>query len=327
MAACAATGGRDELPEAVAVGELTAVYFGTDRNRRDVSNPEKFYGEKRGVYEHGIALVSGAQREAKTQLTSVEPLQGEDFLQQLQLAVQQAPEPTVLIFVHGYLRSFRKASKLVAEFSVNTNFQGVPVLWSWPSTSNPAGYTIDETNEKWSRTHFARFIRDIVEESGAQTVHLVGHSLGARSLSRVFMYDIRVRELDLESIGEVVLLAPDIDRDIFRRDIAPALAAADLSVTLYTSANDNALATAQTVHGNPRAGDSSQGALVVPGVETIDVTSANHSVLGHSYFRHSEMVSEDISRLLHSRDSADQRENLIMVPGRDGTYWSLEVVQ
>jgi len=129
-------------------------------------------------------------------------------------------------------------------------------------------------------------------------------------------------------VGEVVLLAPDIDQEIFSRDIAPVMVGAGLNVTLYTSANDKALATAHTVHGSRRAGDSSGGGpIVVAGVETIDVTAANRSILGHSYFEESTDVASDLGQLLNAGTRASERDNLLPVEQGGQVHWRLTIDQ
>lgn len=252
------------------------------------------------------------------------PLAREAFLGQLQLAVQSAPSPIAMVFVHGYNRSFHQVSKLAAEFATATGFRGVTIIWSWPSSRNPAGYLEDEVNMRWSRPHLSQFLRDIVEQSGAETVHLLGHSMGARGLTDVMLRDLLPGGLDRSKIGEYVLLAPDIDKAIFKRDLAPQLVAAGLKTTLYTSSNDKAMASAYGLRRYPRAGDSSYGPVVSPGIETIDATSANKSILGHSYFEESDAVASDLAELLNYRKSAADRDNLVLVE-EGGGYWQLLV--
>ena len=301
------------------------VYYGTNRNRREGQAPRRMFGEQRGNFEVGLARVTGTGDAEKTRLAAVDRIPPEQFHGRLAAAVAAAPEPSILVFVHGFLRSFDQVGRLVAEFAVDTGYQGVPVMWSWPSTSNPARYTVDETNVMWAQADFARFLRGIIEESGAETVHLVAHSLGGRALSAVVLRRLLPAGVNLAPVGEFVLLAPDIDRDIFVRDIGPPLVAAGLDVTLYTSANDKAMAAALAVHGHYRAGDSTGGPVVLPGIETIDVTSANRSILGHSYFEESDAVARDLAALLNDRLTAAQRDELVPVGDGASRYWRLSL--
>lgn len=325
MLLCACTSTEQLEQETGALAAPVAVFYGTDRNRRNEKKPSQFYGFGRGQFEYGVASVAGAPNTAKTTVTAVGPLPRETFLGQLQAAVDDTPEHSALVFVHGFNRSFNQVAKLLAEFVDQTDFRGVVLMWSWPSARNPAGYLVDETNMNWGQPHFARFLQDVISESGAETVHLIGHSMGGKGLTEVLLQDLLPAGVDKTRVGEYILLAPDIDSAIFKRDLAPALVAADLRVTLYTSANDKALATSRAMHGYSRAGDSNGGPLLIKGVETIDVTAANKSVLGHSYFEESEMVTEDLARLLNDRKGAAQREKLLYVEGEEGAYWHLSV--
>ena len=303
------------------------IFYGTDRNRQDEDKPSRFYGLKRGVPSQGLAQVKITLADEKVKLESVVPLGKEDFLDQLRTAVQTAKSPALMVFVHGFNRSFNNASKVAAEFAYTKSFEGVTVIWSWPSSRNPAGYLEDEANIRWSRPHLAEFLQDVITQSGAETVHLLGHSMGARGLSEVMLRDLIPGGIDLGNIGEYILLAPDIDSAIFKRDVAPGLVGAGLHVSLYTSANDKALASAYALRRYPRAGDSRDGPIVTPGVETIDVTAANKSLLGHSYFDNSDEVSADLAELLNRGKAASERNRLLYIDAANGGYWQLTVGQ
>ena len=147
--------------------------------------------------------------------------------------------------------------------------------------------------------------------------------MGARGLTDVVLRYLLPGGIEPGKIGEYVLLAPDIDAQIFKRDLGPQLVAAGLQTTLYTSANDKAMASAYSLRSYPRAGDSSYGPVIVAGVETIDATYANKSILGHSYFERSEAVAEDLAALLNDRRSAADRDNLEYVEEAGGGYWRL----
>lgn len=320
LAACAGrpTHGPDETP-----GPLR-MFYGTDRSQRDVSDPRKHYGNTRGQLEYGIAEAVHPERSDSGRLSAVQPLPRERFLASLRSAVQASKQPTVVVYVHGFSRSFAEAGERLAEFNRVSGFAGVPVIWSWPSSNSPTGYLQDETNVRWSEPDFARFVRDVLHHSGAETVHLVGHSLGGRALVEMMLHRLVPAGEDLARVGEFVLLAPDIDAAIFRRDHAPALVQAGLRVTLYTADNDRAMQSAFTIRNYPRAGDSRYGPLTVDGIDTIDVSAANRSVLGHAYFEKNDVVAHEIAALLNTRVRAAARPGLTRVDTPTGTYWRLD---
>jgi esterase/lipase superfamily enzyme len=122
---------------------------------------------------------------------------------------------------------------------------------------------------------------------------------------------------------ELVLVAPDVDADTFRRDLAPKLGKTAHRVTLYASATDEALALSQKLHGYPRAGDAGKDLVVTPGVETIDVSQVDTGLIGHSYYDDNETVLTDLFYLLHASLPAAQRPWLRPTASGSLVYWSL----
>jgi esterase/lipase superfamily enzyme len=122
-------------------------------------------------------------------------------------------------------------------------------------------------------------------------------------------------------LKEIILTAPDIDADVFKRDIAPALTAAKRPITLYASSKDKALMASKKVHGNPRAGDSGSSLIIVPGIETIDATGTDTSFLGHSYFAETRSVLSDLFYLIRNEQRADSRFGLHRIDSQQGRYW------
>jgi len=120
---------------------------------------------------------------------------------------------------------------------------------------------------------------------------------------------------------EVVLTAPDIDADVFRRDLAPQIVRTADRVTLYASSNDEALRVSKQIHGAPRAGDSGALLVVIPGIETIDVSDIDTSLVGHSYYGSNGTVLSDLVGLLKHGMPAAQRSWLLPRDYQGLPYW------
>jgi esterase/lipase superfamily enzyme len=127
-------------------------------------------------------------------------------------------------------------------------------------------------------------------------------------------------------IKEVILAAPDIDADVFKRDIAPAISGQGQAVTLYASSNDWALRASKKFHGYARAGDTGQALTVVPGVATIDSSEVETDFLGHSYFAESTSIIADIFDILSGLTKPEDRRHLIAVDAQVGRYWKIPKV-
>ena len=114
-----------------------------------------------------------------------------------------------------------------------------------------------------------------------------------------------------------------MDADRFRRDLAPALLNVSQQVTLYASSSDQALIASKKVHGYPRAGEGGDNLVIVPGVETIDVSGIDLSLLGHSYYADSQSLLRDLFGVVRARLLAPQRQSLVSRQSGDSVYWLL----
>jgi esterase/lipase superfamily enzyme len=320
------------------------VFYATDRAaaRNFVDTPvAERYGAARGKLEYGTAEVSIPRehqpgllespsilrlefREDPSRhvvLMSVQRRSRELFFKEMSERVARSEGRNAFLFVHGYNVAFSDAARRTAQMSYDLAFDGAAVFYSWPSQASLPGYTIDESNIEWSTPHIKDFLVDFAEKSDAENLYLIAHSMGNRGLTRA-LQTLVIERPDLRGrFREIILAAPDVDAEVFRRDLAPALRQAGQRVTLYASSNDLALQASKKVHGYARAGDSGDGLLVMPGVETIDATGVDQSALAHSYFVESKPVIRDILDLLRHSLPAGRREGLVVDQHPRGAYW------
>jgi len=186
-------------------------------------------------------------------------------------------------------------------------------------------YIYDTNNADQAVAYLRRFLREIAGNDTFDSVTLVAHSMGSRVLTRAFAELAQeMPPVGMKKFSEIVLAAPDIDADVFRNDIAPALVVAGSPVTLYASSLDLAMVASQKLGGAPRAGDVRSGVIVVPGVESIDATKADTNLFwgtGHAY------IADDSDMLMHLHDvavdhlPAARRARLEQVSTAQGVYW------
>jgi esterase/lipase superfamily enzyme len=315
------------------------VFFGTDRK----AGPDGDFGGERGAeITYGSVFVSiprdhatGAiERPSLWKLEfSEDPRKHmmivrqsttdrEDFFAGMRAALAHGGSESSFLFVHGYHVAFDDAARRTAQITYDLDFRGAPVFYSWPSQGSLQGYTTDENNVQWSEANLKSFLLDYAQQSGAKDIYLIAHSMGNRALTGA-VKSLFTEHPELKGrFKEIILTAPDIDADIFRRDIAPALAAGCDKITLYVSDGDKALLASKQVHGYPRAGDSATGVVVAPGIETVDASGLDTSFLEHSYFASSGTVLKDIRKLVLERLRAAQRGlQKLSVAGVD--YWKI----
>jgi esterase/lipase superfamily enzyme len=258
-------------------------------------------------------------------LSKTERLEDERFYELLRERVQASSRKELFVFVHGFDTQFEDAARRTAQIHYDLKFEGAPIFYSWPANNKSVlTYPADENTIGWSAPHLKQFLLSIVQQSGAKSINLIAHSMGNRALS------IALREIELEFRGQsrlfnhVVLAAPDIDADEFRTNVAPAMQRTANHVTLYASSRDDALRISQLLHRGPRAGDSGRGLVVVPGMDTIDVTAIDSSPWGHVYYGASDPVLQDL-KLLFFYSHPPQERRWLSPAQREGlTYWIFE---
>ncbi|MFO0934212.1 MAG: alpha/beta hydrolase [Planctomycetota bacterium] len=225
------------------------------------------------------------------------------------------------VFVHGYNVTFEEALLRTAQIAYDLKFRGAPICFSWPSQGGVAEYTVDEANVRWATPHLERFLVALKERSGAARIHLIAHSMGNRALTET-LQRLRATLKPGETLfHEIVLAAPDVDADTFRDDLAPALLPTASRVTLYASSRDAALQLSRKVHGYPRAGEAGDGLVVVPGLETVDVSEVSGS---HSYIGNNGRVLDDLGALLLRRAKRAAGPGLVAQVLRGLPYWRLQ---
>jgi esterase/lipase superfamily enzyme len=321
------------------------LFFGTDRNRTGSTTPADVFGEDRGeALIFGTCEVSiprGHQPgeletpfilrrafespERHVVLLSVTPKSRDEVFAQMAVMLANRPERTAFVFVHGFNNSFEDAARRTAQIYYDVGFDGVPLFYSWPSKGKANDYSYDLNNADQAVAYMKVFLGDLAASGEFDSITLVAHSMGSRALTRAFMELIPNLPGDqVAKFSELILAAPDIDADVFRNDIAPALVAAGKPVTVYASAKDLAMVASKDFGGYPRLGDARNGIVVIRGVESVDATEVDTNLfwgIGHSYVADSPQMLHDLHDLLVARLRAAQRGDLEEVSTAAGAYW------
>lgn len=260
-------------------------------------------------------------------MQEITALSREEFLAlvRARIAASSTFSGHALVFVHGYNTSFDNAVFRTAQIAYDLKFDGAPFLYSWPSGGGIASYTYDRESSGQSVPFLREFLQTVVDDTGAKAVSVIAHSMGNQPTLQV-LKDLKAARPDGVTISQVILAAPDVDRDNFENIAREIRGLAD-GVTLYAAANDRALGVSRRFNGGvPRAGDvPASGPLVVAGVDTIDVTSASMDSLGlnHSGYAENNALLKDIARLVLTGERPPEKR----VPGLErvttemGDYW------
>ena len=258
--------------------------------------------------------------------------------QQLQAEIARrmaiARHREVVLFVHGYHSSFESAALTMGELCHFLGREFVCGIFTWPAGGRRGilfGYNVDRESAEYAVEDLLKAIRIVARTPGVERIHFIAHSRGADTLASA-LAALGVEAYTLQSspdrefhIGNVVLVAPDLDGDVALTKIFKAFSDPDLPfggkpepgavippspglrVTLYVSSDDKALATASWLFGSiARLGrvdatvfsaDQIEAIALVRAVDIIQV-SGTSDFFGHSYFTSNPHASADIIALL-----------------------------
>jgi esterase/lipase superfamily enzyme len=251
-------------------------------------------------------------------LQQVNELSSTSFFSMLHGSVMADRDRSVLMFIHGFWVSFEDAARRTAQLSYDLGFKGAPVLYSWPSAGRMSGYLSDEATIEWTKPHLLSFLRQLASSTEASRIHIIAHSMGNRALIKV---------LDSASVlgqplfNQIVLTAPDIDSGEFLQ-LASRIRSTAKRITLYASSNDKAISLSKTLHAYPRAGESGENIVVVTGLDTVDASTVDTSLTGHSYYAEDRTVLSDVYYLLADGTPPDSRHGLDRRECSNGEYWA-----
>jgi esterase/lipase superfamily enzyme len=344
-AATIVTRGKSRAVVAPARASLTRyveveILYATDRARGSSATPAEFYTGDRGSkmlefgratvsipHDHRIAVLESpslwklqfrADPEKHVMLLKVEPLAAGELVPHAKTRLGLLPCKEVLVFIHGYNVSFEDATRRVAQVTYDLQFQGLPVLYSWPSEGSGAKYTIDEGNVRWTQPHFKAFLERVLTEFGADTVHVIAHSMGSRVLAdTIGSVDPTSLPAGASKLREIVFAAPDFDAQTFA-ELAETFAGRKERFTLYAASSDLPLGLSKFIHKYGRAG---QSPVVVETVDTIDASNVNTSLLGHSYFGDERTLIGDLANLIRNNLPPEKRPGLERVLCETHHYW------
>lgn len=319
---------------------VVPVFYGTDRAREERGTNSGSYGPERGELSYGMAEVSipddhrmGAierPRWWKLQfrddpqkhvvLHSIQELALSDFESFAVDRLESCTKKEVLLFVHGYNVGFESAVLRTAQLAYDLHFEGLAGLYSWPSEGSAPKYTVDEANVTWSRPRFEQFVSMLRDRIGADTIHIVAHSMGSRLVAET-MAEIGSNEgPNFAQIRQVAFAAPDIDAATFK-DLVVAFKELAERITLYASSNDLPLKASKRVHRYARAGESGLDLLIVDAVDTVDVTELDTSLLGHSYYGENRSVLADLFELIRRGSPPQDRHGIVPKDRYGARYW------
>jgi esterase/lipase superfamily enzyme len=335
--------------------DVVQIFYGTDRARADKTNRIAYGTDRARRLELGRAFVAiptahqarsnarawsikrpyfsvalrdeGADPRTHFRVSQIDTLTRVEMLELAAERLQSSKDYKghALVFIHGYNNSFDHALYRAAQIAYDLRFDGAPFMYGWPSGGSFTAYTHDRDSARQAEPYLRDFINFAVMRSGARHVSLIAHGMGSEPLLRV-LGDIWRTSPGAPRIHQLILAAPDVDRDAFET-LVGQIKGFSTGITLYASSRDLALGVSRRLAGDvPRAGDvGERGPVIIAGVDTIDISALNTAFFAMNNATYAEQATlvQDIERLLLTGIRPPDRRLPILkrIAGPSGTYW------
>jgi esterase/lipase superfamily enzyme len=318
---CASCSGRPAQGVLVPVVETAKgtsripIFVATTRQRSTIDSGEMFSGERAAEVSYAAITVSippdGSRKVGEVQWPAILPgdprrdfvtvsadyLDRQAFTASIAAIAKQTGRSKVLVFVHGFNNRFDDAVYRFAQIVHDSKVPAIPVLFTWPSRGEMRlrAYTYDRESANYSRDALENLLNMLVSYPGITEVNLLAHSMG----NWVALEALRGRSmrggqtlvsLKTDKLKNVMLVAPDVDVDVFRTQIQ-RMGAARPRIALFVSQDDAALNLSRSIWGGiPRLGD-------------VDPTQEPY----RSEFERDRILVFDLTKLETSGDNAHDR--------------------
>ena len=245
-----------------------------------------------------------------------------------------SPRKEMVLYIHGVKNSFSEAAFTMGELCHFLGREFVCGIFTWPAGGKHGvlfGYEEDYESSTFAVEHLRKVIRTIADTPGLERIHILAHSRGTDVLATA------LSELSFESymqqttlprrlkLGNVVLLAPDLDVEVAPEKILAIISDPDVPygatpdahavfralspfhLTIYVSPDDKALATSSWLFGSlARLGRVDTTTLTPEQISLaaslgfLDVIQIRGTtdLFGHGYFVSNPRVSGDLIAMI-----------------------------
>lgn len=273
------------------------------------------------------------------------------FKSKLQEAVTSSPQKSLLIVIWGFRDWFQSAALKTAYTSYVLDINTPVLLFDWPGNQGEGrqGYFASQEAATQSAPFLGRLIADVVRETGAEKVWVMGSSLGCQTISEslAWLSDQPGLFQGKQKLSNVIFSAPDVSADAFNEKFAERIQKVSEHFTTYVSSNDRALLMSHWINGNRRLGRTAD--VTAPPEErtgeyefeeamelldlqekgarnffVIDATPINRTRNLHHFFTDSPEFFDDLyQHLLRPDDVVSRRLHSVRLGPQGREYWIL----
>ena len=296
LAGCASRGTITLDPEAGGTGSVVEIFVATTRGATEtaaIAARARSEAVRWGVFD--VSVPPERTPGTVTFPTTSPPDPATDFLTvsaggfpddraflravNARLAARTRDQREVTVFVHGFNTNFAEGLYRHAQMVHDFRSPGVSISYAWPSAGAATFYGYDRESALFARDGLEEVLV-LLAQSTAERIVLVGHSMGTVVvMETVRQLAIRGSDRVLDRIQAIVLIAPDIDPELFAAEVR-ALAPRVLPIYVSVSGRDRALRVSGLLRGqSERLGSLTDTGTVaaLPGVVVLDVTDIEGS--------------------------------------------------
>jgi esterase/lipase superfamily enzyme len=195
-----------------------------------------------------------------------------------------------------------------------------PVLFTWPSGGNVTDYVYDRDSAVYSRDALETVLQALAKDPSVDSISILAHSMGSYLVVEA-LRQMSIRDRGLSpKIRDVMLASPDIDIDVFRRQIAEIDAGPrPAQFTLFVSRDDRALGLSSFLaRDSTRLGaldptkEPYRSILEQGRVHVIDLTGlASNDITNHGKFASGDVVGAIGERLAEGQTLTEAKAGLV----------------
>lgn len=212
----------------------------------------------------------------------------------------------VLVFVHGYNTGFDDGVYRVTQIAQDTQYPGTPVLFSWASGARTRDYVYDKDSSTAARDDLEMTLVLLARSPRVKSIDVIAHSMGNWLAMEALRQLAIAGNRDLGGkLGYVVLASPDIDVDIFKKQMA-RYGKPDRPFVVLLSDDDRALRLSSFIAGKEaRVGDDANAdELAELGVTVVDLTAIKSGdKLNHAKFADNPVLVQLLGERLRLPES------------------------
>ena len=331
LAGCAARGDFTTAPSGLAGGTPETIFVGTTRAKEGESYafgrsaepaflrydiaipPERELGE---VNWPPRSRKPDAKRDFLT-LDQRDFASADEFSATLRAAMKLRGQRDAVVYVHGFNNTMAEGVYRVAQMHHDLEVPGVAVHYAWPSRGSALGYVYDRDSVLFARSGFVSLL-DEVEDAGAKDIIIVAHSMGAfLTMEALRQMVLKDGPQALDRIKGVVLIAPDLDLDVFRAQAQDIGKLPDPFV-IFGSSRDKVLNISATLSGTGDRLGNIDGVEKIADLNVIYLDTAAFSTgTGHLNIGENPALLKLFGGLVGISDafSADARARVGLLPG------------